>query len=601
LATKGIEYATGLQLTALLLPLCGCAFSGGNLATSAASGGSSTIAVVSGSVHGGQQPVDGAVIQLYTVGTAGNGSPSTPLITSTVVKTTAAGYFSISNDYSCTSATQVYIVATGGDAGSGPNSALSLMAALGPCSNLIATPQFININELTTVAAVYALSPFMLDSQDVGASGSNPSGLVNAFSTAQFLVSTASGSVATPPAGFTLPATRINTLADILASCVNSSGATSAGCTALFNVTSATDTIGAGLAMAQDPGDPAVTALYATPHGDAPFQPVLSAQPNDFTLSVNYTGAELAGPFGIAIDAGGNAWVSSEAGNSVVKLPALSAAFATSSFSGGGLLGPRGLSIDRGGDIWVANTGANNVVELSPGGNALSGDGFGSTVVNAPVAIANDSAGNAWVASVLGNSIAELGANGLASGASPITGSGALAAPTSIALDSTGRVVVSNSGTGSLCIFSSAAALQSCPSDGTLFGATSVAISSSGNIALAGSTTGPAVSGAFTLATTAGAVNAASPAVGGGLTLPVAVAYDSAGTAWFANASSISAFSGTSPDYSSTGLGALSNPNGLAIDASGNIWTANTGDNSVSVFVGLAGPVVTPLAANVGP
>ena len=38
----------------------------------------------SGSVHGGQQPVVGATIQLYTVGTTADGSAATPLLTSTV-------------------------------------------------------------------------------------------------------------------------------------------------------------------------------------------------------------------------------------------------------------------------------------------------------------------------------------------------------------------------------------------------------------------------------------------------------------------------------------------------------------------------------------
>jgi hypothetical protein len=34
-----------------------------------------------GAVHGGQQPVSGATIQLYAVGTTGDGSSSTPLLT----------------------------------------------------------------------------------------------------------------------------------------------------------------------------------------------------------------------------------------------------------------------------------------------------------------------------------------------------------------------------------------------------------------------------------------------------------------------------------------------------------------------------------------
>jgi hypothetical protein len=49
------------------------------------------------------------------------------------------------------------------------------------------------------------------------------------------------------------------------------------------------------------------------------------------------------------------------------------------------------------------------------------------------------------------------------------------------------------------------------------------------------------------------------------------------------------------------GFGSLNAPAGVALDASGCVWTANSGSNTVSQFIGLASPVVTPLAANVGP
>jgi len=56
------------------------------------------------------------------------------------------------------------------------------------------------------------------------------------------------------------------------------------------------------------------------------------------------------------------------------------------------------------------------------------------------------------------------------------------------------------------------------------------------------------------------------------------------------------------PGAASTGaLGQLNAPAGVAVDASGNVWTANSGDNSVSKYVGLASPAVTPIAAAVGP
>ena len=46
---------------------------------------------VQGKVHGGQQPVAGASIQLYAVGTTGDGSAATPLVSSTVTTSDGTG------------------------------------------------------------------------------------------------------------------------------------------------------------------------------------------------------------------------------------------------------------------------------------------------------------------------------------------------------------------------------------------------------------------------------------------------------------------------------------------------------------------------------
>jgi len=590
---NGVILCGMLAATSLL---SGCAFNGNS--GSQGSGSTPTGVVhLNGKVFGGQQPVSGSTIQLYTVGTLGPGSTATPLISASVT-TNSSGQFSITGDYSCSSATEVYMVAAGGNAGSGNNSALSMMAALGPCSSLNSST-YIVVNELTTVAAAFALAPFMSGYSAVGGTGTNPIGLVNAFNEIQLLVSTSTGAIATAPTGITLPVAKLNTLANTLAACVNTSGSSSTACTTLFNATGASDTVGAALAMAQSPGSSSTTALWSLGTTTPPFVPALSALPNDFTLAVNYTGAELAGPYGIAIDANGNAWVTNEAGTSVVKLPSLSTGFSTTTFGSAGLLAPRGISIDSTGNVWIANTGANNVVKLSSAGALLSGSGYTGGNISGPVAIANDSGGNAWVANFFGGSVTELNPTGTASGVSPISTS--LSAPSSIAIDNTGRVAVANQGSGALCLLSNAGVLQECANDGSLFGATAVAVSAGGSVILAGSTTGATVGGAFTLATNTGTVNGSSPVSGGGLTLPTAVAFDGNGVAWFANTASISAFSGSSAITGTTGFGSLNSPSGIAMDASGNVWTANLGDNSVSVFVGLATPVITPIAANVGP
>jgi hypothetical protein len=153
-----------------------------------------------GMVHGGQAPVDGAVMQLYAVGTGDNGTGATALITSKVVKT-VNGAFAISGDYTCASpvggiSPPVYLTATGGNPGLAPgtnNAALALVAALGPCNTLYAnaaTPT-ININEATTAAAAWALAPFATLSTSYSSSASsstNLAGITQAFVIANQLV-----------------------------------------------------------------------------------------------------------------------------------------------------------------------------------------------------------------------------------------------------------------------------------------------------------------------------------------------------------------------------------------------------------------------------
>jgi len=127
--------------------------------------------LMQGVVQGGQQPVSGANIALYAAGSSGYGSMSTNIsILTRTVTSGSDGGFSITGLYTCSGTSQMYLVATGGDSGSGTNSSLALMAALGPCSGLSAST-FVLVDEVTTVAAVYALAPFMATNS--GSPGAN--------------------------------------------------------------------------------------------------------------------------------------------------------------------------------------------------------------------------------------------------------------------------------------------------------------------------------------------------------------------------------------------------------------------------------------------
>jgi streptogramin lyase len=596
--------AVCLPALGLTMLLAGC---GTGLSGSADSTGITKAAVhVSGIVHGGQQPVIGSTIQLYSVGTAGLKSASTALIGSPVL-TDSGGNFNITGAYSCASATQVYIVATGGNSGSGTNGSINLVAALGPCSSL--TPgTFIVINEVTTIAAAYALAPFAADFTHVGASGSNPTGLVNAFADAALLANTSVGSAggASLPSGVTVPLSEINTLADIVASCINTIGAASGPCTTLFTATGASETFGASLAIAKNPGASAITGLYTLSVAAAPFQPTLpgSSAPNDFTIAISATGGgSLATPYGIAIDAAGNAWVTNESGTTVTELSTTGNSLATPTATD--LAGAQGIAVDRTGNVWVANTAGNSVVKFTLTGGAVTAtNSYAGGGITAPAAIALDSSGNAFVANFNGNSVSGLTSVGVALGGSPFTGSSNnITVPSGIAVSPAGTIYVT-SGNGSIVNLSNAGAFVATLNDGTLQGPVGVAVDGSGRVLATGFTTGTSIGGALSQFTLAGVAVAGSPATSG-ISSPSGVATD--GTSiWVANNTTNGAlaqfsYGSTVPVSPVTGFGSLSSPTSVAVDSSGSVWTANSGSNTVSKFIGLAVPVTTPLAATVGP
>ncbi len=250
---------------------------------------------MSGSVHGGQQPISGAAIQLYAVGTSGDGAASTALLTLPVLSD-ANGNFNISGLYTCpTSSTLVYITAVGGSPAAGvTNPQSALLAALGACGSL--TPStFINLNELTTVAAVYTLAPYMSSFAAIGSGASDTAALAAAFTTAGYFVNTTTGTApgTNLPAGYSVNVPQLNTLADLLGACINSSGGVSGDssvCGTFFALTlptgaptAPTDAIAALLNLANHPALN-TAPLYNLIPPSSPFQPILPVVPADLSL-----------------------------------------------------------------------------------------------------------------------------------------------------------------------------------------------------------------------------------------------------------------------------------------------------------------------------
>jgi hypothetical protein len=182
-----------------------------------------------------------------------------------------------------------------------------MMTALGRCDSL--TPStLIVINELTTVAAVAALSPFMAAPASVGSSGADAASLANAFVLASEFVNPSTGQVPglNVPSGTVVPAAKINTLADITAVCVNSFGGVAGDnslCGKLFTLTTPTgmappsDVITALLHVANNP-TMNTAALFNLVAPVAPFQPQLTAAPADFSIRLTTTANSGGGSSG---------------------------------------------------------------------------------------------------------------------------------------------------------------------------------------------------------------------------------------------------------------------------------------------------------------
>ena len=88
------------------------------------------------------------------------------------------------------------------------------------------------MNEVSTIATAYAIAGYATDATHVSSSGSTlaATGIANAFASVTNLETLNTGvALATTPVANggngTVPQSEINTLANILASCVNSSGA----------------------------------------------------------------------------------------------------------------------------------------------------------------------------------------------------------------------------------------------------------------------------------------------------------------------------------------------------------------------------------------
>jgi hypothetical protein len=656
--------------SALLALMMGCSANFGAVSTPTTP---SALGEIRGTVFGGQQPVVGASVSLYAAANAGYSAAST-LLTPIPAITDTTGSFSLTGTYTCTAGQQVYIYVSGGDpsgTGLGSNSAIGLMSVLGTCPasrTLATTFPVVQVNEVSTIAAAYAMAPFALDATHVGSSGTPLAltGIASAFVNASkiYNVTGAAGQGASKTGAIgsgIVPQALVNALANILAACVNtvstigtSGTSLSTNCQTLLSTATSdgtatgtvpTDTATAAINIAHHPGLN-TAKLFGLISATPPFQPSNTGG-TDLALYVVYENPTRT--IDIAIDASGDVWfgqtyvVGTNPGDGATGEYSNAGQILSTSVStnasgyGGGVITPYGVAIDPSGNAWVASrqypafsdTATN--IKYSPTGQVLSGTSGFPDLLDQSVGLAIDSYGNVWSADIAYDTIAKMSPSGvLLSPTTPQSGHttpgfapSGLNGPTELAIDTGNNVWICNN-YALVEIDDNGATLSG--TNGITAGGLSVGSNSGVAIDHAGDVWVSSVNNSSLIEVGPSSSGIKSPGNGftdASINQPARVAIDGDGNVWSSQqgGEDISELSNTgvplSGAYGYTGGGGVSNGSvvygisagaGIAVDGAGDVWVAATtgilngyvlNDPAIYEFIGIAAPVVTPLAAGI--
>ncbi|WP_308403897.1 LysM peptidoglycan-binding domain-containing protein [Streptomyces rhizoryzae] len=529
-------------------------------APSGAAPGAPSDGAVHGVITGVGQPLRGAQVRLWVGSREGSRELGR-------ARTDASGSFRIR--YAPPARGVLYVEATSGRR-------MRLRAVVGSGSGGAVRPWTLNqvrVNELTTVAATYALAQF-----DGGREVAGPApGLENAAATSRNLADPATGT-AGPKVTDAANGARNETLATLgtLADLVSVCAADGPHCERLLRLATPpggatpADTVQALLALAHHP-TLSPSGLYALSRTAGHHSPALTAPPEAWLLALRYTDTDLYAPGRIAFDARGNAWATDNwlpgtraPSRYVSVLDPTGRPVFGSPLSGGGMHGGAwGLAIDHGGAVWAPSYGGNAMAKYSATGTPLSPpSGWKNGGLVRPQGVAVDQRGNLWIA----NSFGLKGKPGLGSvvvyphgdpaGAFTLTSSG-LNHPFGLQIDGRGRAWVTNSHMdfGQLLDSRKAGRLGEIGGSVTVFG--------------------PDFKRQATLKV---------PSLQG----PLALALDSHGNAWIPSFFN-STVTELRPDGSVAGVHQLPKtvfPWSIAVDGSDRIWVAGFGNASVSLLCG---------------
>jgi streptogramin lyase len=632
----------------------------------------------------GGSPVANPTVAITAASFTETGNSGKYTVTFTATNTFTAGELltfaglSVANGYSqLTGTTQTVTAATGttftiqftgahgslsgsttGTAIYGVNSAIANMAVVGLCPGVpgefTGMVKFVYMNEVSTIAAAYGFAPFGSGPFNVGASSTNLLGMQNAAINAGQLYDITGSSLSTTqdgeghiarqhtpaPNGYTsngnVPQALLDSLGDIISSCVDSLGNTFPQCTTLFTYATAngkttgtlpTDTATAAFNIAHYPAGVDspnfMSKLYQLQSsGVVPFTPNLTTQPNDFSVAIQYPqslNAHMGNPESIAVDGSGNVFFSNQSTGYITKFTATG--FPSFNYNSGST--PGYLSIDPTGspttpannNIWFGEINGNSAIdELSNAGSltASSSSTFSTVSANAI-----DSSGNFYFISATPTfNVDEFTKTFGAAPSSPFSGSGTCI-PSGVtydhmAVDASQQLWVSDEHGGVVCRFSTVGGVfKNFPVN---VGNYPEAISIDSNAAAWVSVQNSNQVDKITIQNGNGNVNVTtltSNTTGATFSEPFSSTVDGLGNIWVTNRTGNSIAELTNAGVAISPIknyepisfalnNSLNDPLNVAIDGSGDVWISNYGGQAVVEMIGAAAPVQTPLSYATG-
>jgi streptogramin lyase len=167
--------------------------------------------------------------------------------------------------------------------------------------------------------------------------------------------------------------------------------------------------------------------------------------------SGGFAHGQLSFPAAVAVTPGHRALLANSGGSTITTISPDGSSVAQTSCCNG----PSGVALDQAGNVWVTNFQGESISEIAPSGTVLSA-GYTGGELSGPQGIAVDGAGDVWVANYHGSSLTRLqGAGGVSPGTSKsgtlgFSASGFLSLPYALAIDASGSIWVSSSGSNAL-------------------------------------------------------------------------------------------------------------------------------------------------------